>query len=152
MDVVEIRVRSSTFPDQGMLPEQSSKDGGNSPPVLEWEDVPEGTAEIAVLCEDPDAPGGTFLHWMVTGIPPTAHRIGGGELPAGAREYRNDFGHRGWDGPRPPVGDAAHRYLFRVYAAAEPLQLGAESTSDDLRASLRGRELAHGELVGRYRR
>ncbi|GAA2795503.1 YbhB/YbcL family Raf kinase inhibitor-like protein [Saccharopolyspora taberi] len=135
-----------------MLPEATSKDGGNTPPVLEWEDVPAGTAEIALVCEDPDAPGGTFLHWLVTGIPPNATRIGGGEFPEGATQARNDFGHHRWDGPRPPAGDDAHRYLFRLYAASEPLHLDAESTSDDLRDSLRGRELAHGQLVGRYRR
>ncbi|MFD0488289.1 YbhB/YbcL family Raf kinase inhibitor-like protein [Saccharopolyspora spinosporotrichia] len=69
-----------------------------------------------------------------------------------AVEHRNDFGRRGWDGPRPPAGDQPHRYFFRLYAVSRPLRLTAESTSDDLRDALHGAELAHGDLVGLYQR
>ncbi|WP_009946251.1 YbhB/YbcL family Raf kinase inhibitor-like protein [Saccharopolyspora erythraea] len=93
------------------------------------------------------------MHWLVSAIPPSTRGLGGGaELPPDAVEHRNDFGRRGWDGPRPPAGDQPHRYFFRLYAVSRPLRLTAESTSDDLRDALHGAELAHGDLVGLYQR
>lgn len=147
-----IRLSSSTFVDHDFIPRHCSRDGDNTAPVLEWSQVPEGTAELALLCEDPDAPVGTFLHWMVTGIPPTTTRIGGGEMPAGVTEHRNGFGNRRWDGPQPPVGDDAHRYFFRIYAANQPLEIRARATPDELRSALEGKELARGTIVGLYQR
>ncbi|GAA4845293.1 YbhB/YbcL family Raf kinase inhibitor-like protein [Saccharopolyspora rosea] len=147
-----IRVRSSAFNDHGPLPRRCSREGGNIPPALEWEGVPDGTAEIAVVCEDPDAPGGTFLHWLVTGIDPQVTAIGDREMPEGAVESRNDFGEYGWGGPMPPAGDPPHRYFFHVHASSRPLHLFPDSTVDDLRDRLAESELAHGNIVGRYQR
>ncbi|WP_009947778.1 YbhB/YbcL family Raf kinase inhibitor-like protein [Saccharopolyspora erythraea] len=135
-----------------MLPHRCSRDGGNIAPALEWSQVPDGTAELAVLCEDPDAPNGTFVHWVVSNIPPTVTRIGGGDVPDEAVESRNDFGDRGWGGPHPPAGDEAHRYFFRVFASEQPLGLGADATADDLRDALAGHELARGNIVGLFQR
>lgn len=147
-----IQLHSSTFTDHHPLPRKCSKEGQNVPPDLEWEGVPDDTAEVAVVCEDPDAPGGSFLHWLVSGIDKSQTHIGPGHLPAGARESRNDFGEVGWGGPMPPVGDTAHHYFFRVYASRKPLKLSRNSTLSDLRKSLKGAALAHGTLIGVYQR
>jgi Raf kinase inhibitor-like YbhB/YbcL family protein len=105
-----------------------------------------------VLCEDPDAPGGTFVHWVLAGLEPTATGLAQGEHPAGAVEGRNDFGGEGYDGPMPPAGDHPHRYVFRVFAASAPLGLVQGASASDLRRALEGTELASGTLVGTYQR
>ncbi len=120
-------------------------------PPLEWSGVPEGTAELAIQCEDRDAPGG-FVHWLLAGIPPSTTGLDAGEVPPGAIEGRNDFGDVGYGGPRPPIGDPAHRYFFTIHAASEPLGLSRGAKADDLRRALEGRELARGTMVGLYQR
>ena len=108
--------------------------------------------ELAVLCEDPDAPRGTFVHWVLAGLEPTVPGLVEGERPAAAVEGRNDFGEEGSSGPQPPVGDPSHRYFFWVFAASAPLELTAGASAEDLRRALEGRELASGTLVGTYQR
>jgi Raf kinase inhibitor-like YbhB/YbcL family protein len=114
--------------------------------------VPEQAVELAVLCEDPDAPGGRFTHWVLAGLEPTAPGLAEGERPAAAVEGRNDFGEDGYSGPLPPVGDGPHRYLFRVFAASAPLGLTAGASAQELRHALAGKELASSTLVGTYQR
>ena len=147
-----IELRSSAFNDHAPIPGRYSKEGENLSPALEWSGVPEGTAELAVLCEDPDAPGGTFVHWVLSGLDPSLPGLAAGELPPGAVEGRNDYGDIGYGGPRPPIGDPAHRYFFTVHASSEPLDLSPGGTADDFRKALDGRELARGTLVGLYQR
>lgn len=147
-----LHARSSAFSGHTLIPDRYSYEGGNTSPPLEWSDVPAGTAELALLCEDPDAPGGTFTHWVVTGIPADVTAVEEGAAPKGSVEGRNGFGEQGWGGPRPPVGDEPHRYFFRVYAVDRPLGLGEDATADDLRAAVEGRVLAHGTLVGLFAR
>ncbi|MGF6881301.1 Raf kinase inhibitor-like YbhB/YbcL family protein [Nocardia sp. GAS34] len=147
-----IELSSSAFADRALIPEHFALDGGNASPPLTWERVPAGTAELELVCEDPDAPRGTFVHWVVSGIPPTTTGIGENGLPVGATAGRNDFGRSGWAGPRPPKGDRAHRYVFTLFAADQPLGLKAGATARDLLAALRGHELASGTLVGRFAR
>ena len=144
-----IELRSPSFGDHQAIPARHAKDHDNLSPALEWSGVPEEAAELAVLCEDPDAPRGTFIHWVLAGLHPTATGLAEGERPAAAVEGRNDFGEEGYSGPMPPVGDGPHRYLFRVFAA---LGLVAGASADDLRRALEGRELASGTLVGTYQR
>ena len=114
--------------------------------------MPQEAAELAVLCEDPDAPRGTFIHWVLAGLQPTATGLAEGEHPAAAVEGRNDFGQEGYGGPLPPVGHGRHRYVFWVFAASAPLGLMAGASADDLRRALAGKELASGTLVGTYQR
>jgi Raf kinase inhibitor-like YbhB/YbcL family protein len=147
-----IRLRSSSFNDHEMLPPWCSKENDNIAPSLEWEGVPDGTAELAVVCEDPDAPSGTFLHWLVSGLDPAVNRIDEGVVPEGSVESRNDFGEYGWSGPLPPKGDEAHRYFFRIHACDRPLNLTRESTLRDLDRAVADAELARGTLVGLYQR
>ena len=151
--MANIQVRSAAFSDHAPIPSRYSlAEGENVSPPLEWSGVPEGTAELAVLCEDRDAPGGTFVHWVLAGIDPSAPGLAEGEVPAGAVGGSNDYGGTGYGGPRPPVGDDAHRYFFRVYAASKPLGLTPGASADDLRQALQGKELASGTIVGLYHR
>jgi Raf kinase inhibitor-like YbhB/YbcL family protein len=147
-----IALRSSAFSDHDLIPERYSKLGGNVSPPLEWSGVPDDTRELVLICEDPDAPRGTFLHWALTGIEPQTSAIGENETPPGARAARNGFGDAGWGGPRPPAGDPAHRYFFRLYALAEPLRLGPDATAEQVRDAVAGSALASGTTVGRFAR
>jgi Raf kinase inhibitor-like YbhB/YbcL family protein len=147
-----IQLRSPSFDDHQPIPARHAKDHDNLSPALEWSGVPEEALELAVLCEDPDAPRGIFTHWVLAGLTPTATGLAEGEHPAGTVEGRNDFGEEGYSGPLPPVGDDPHRYFFRVFAAAAPLGLVGGASADDLRRALEGKELASGTLVGTYQR
>jgi Raf kinase inhibitor-like YbhB/YbcL family protein len=147
-----IELRSPSFGDHQPIPTRHAKDHDNLSPALEWSGVPEEAVELAVLCEDPDAPRGTFIHWVLAGLEPTGPGLVEGERPAAAVEGRNDFGEEGYSGPQPPVGDPPHRYFFWVFAASAPLELTAGASAEDLRRALEGRELASGTLVGTYQR
>jgi Raf kinase inhibitor-like YbhB/YbcL family protein len=130
-------------------------DGDDASPTLEWEGVPEGTAQLALAVEDPDARGGTFTHSLVYGIDPTAHKLAGEEegwtgyapLPEG----RNDFGDTGYGGPCPPEGEE-HRYVFRLLALDFPVELepGADRAAFD--AAVAPHVLAEARLVAPYSR
>jgi Raf kinase inhibitor-like YbhB/YbcL family protein len=90
---------------------------------VEWAHVPAGTAELALICEDPDAPSGTFVHWVLAGISPDSTEIVEDQVPETAVVGRNGFGELGWGGPQPPIGDEPHRYFFHLYAVDRPLGL-----------------------------
>jgi Raf kinase inhibitor-like YbhB/YbcL family protein len=144
-------LRSTDFDDHAPLSARQAKDGGNQPPELEWSNVPERTHELVVLCVDPDATRGSFLHWLVTGIPPGATGLAS-PGPTGTL-HRNGFGVRGYSGPHPPVGDPAHRYIFRIYALDEPFAGPAEARDADAICSWLDRHaLATGTIIGLYRR
>jgi Raf kinase inhibitor-like YbhB/YbcL family protein len=147
-----IQLRSPSFGDHQPIPARHAKDHDNLSPALEWSGVPPEAAELAVLCEDPDAPSGTFIHWVLAGLQPAATGLAEGDHPAAAVEGRNDFGEEGYSGPLPPVGDGLHRYFFRVFAASAPLGLTAAISAQDLRLALEGKELASGTLVGTFQR
>lgn len=145
-------LRSEAFADSGFIPARYALDGENTSPPLTWAAPPEGTVEFALLCEDPDAPGGPFTHWVVTALPASARVIPEGKLPRGAVAGRNDFGELGWAGPRPPVGDEAHRYVFRLYALDRALGLQEGAIGAELRAAVAASCLAEGSLVGLFAR
>ncbi|MFI9814934.1 YbhB/YbcL family Raf kinase inhibitor-like protein [Saccharothrix variisporea] len=147
-----LHARSAAFSGHTLIPARFSYDGGNTSPPLQWDDVPPGTREVVVLCEDPDAPGGTFTHWVVTGVPPEVNSFAEGSVPSGAKAGRNGFGEPGWGGPRPPVGDEPHRYFFRVFAVDRPVELPEDATAEDVHAAVRGHVLAKGTLVGLFGR
>lgn len=147
-----LALRSPAFADHGVIPDRYTLEGANTSPPLDWSAPPEGTAELALLCEDPDAPGGPFTHWVVVAIPPDAAGIPEGRLPKGAVAGRNDFGELGWSGPRPPVGDNPHRYVFRLSALDRPLGLSEGALAAEVQAAARDHVLARGTLVGRFAR
>lgn len=148
-----IQVRSPSFSDHDFLARHHSREGENLPPGLEWSGVPEGTAELVVTCEDPDAPRGTFTHWLLAGITPGTSGFGEGEVPDEAVAGRNDFGEPGYGGPLPPAGDRVHRYFFHVLALGRPsgLSEGFDRVAFE-RALSRSGQLASGTIVGLYQR
>jgi Raf kinase inhibitor-like YbhB/YbcL family protein len=147
-----IELRSTAFNDHDMMPGRLSKPGGNMSPPLQWSGVPDGTEELVLLVEDPDAGPQPFLHWLVTGIDPGTSGIGEGEAPPGGQQWPNGFGATGWSGPQPPIGDNPHRYFFRLYALPQPLDVTSPPQAEDIRKAAEKRELASGTLVGRFAR
>jgi Raf kinase inhibitor-like YbhB/YbcL family protein len=148
--VAELSVSSASFEGGDRIPARHSLDGENVSPSLSWSDPPEGTRSIAVVCEDPDAPSGTFVHWVGWGIDPDAGGLDEGE--SAPSEGENGFGNAGYDGPGPPPGHGTHRYFFRVYALDTEPELGTSASKEDLEAAIEGHELAAGDLMGTYER
>jgi Raf kinase inhibitor-like YbhB/YbcL family protein len=147
-----IELRSSAFSDHEMIPRRHALEGENLSPPLTWSGVPDETTELALLCEDPDAPSGTFVHWLVTGIDPHADGLAPGGTTAGGHPHTNGYGEAGWGGPQPPVGDDAHRYFFRLYALPAPVSLPESATAAEAHRVLDRQQLASGTLVGLYQR
>ncbi|HEX5594494.1 MAG TPA: YbhB/YbcL family Raf kinase inhibitor-like protein [Micromonosporaceae bacterium] len=150
--MANLQLRSSAFNDNDLMPERLSRLGGNTSPPLTWSAPPEGTAELVLLVEDPDAATPPFLHWLVTGIDPRASEVSEGQVPAHGREAMNDFGTVGWGGPQPPKGDNPHRYFFRLYAVDKPLQLPERVSTAEVHRAVEGHELASGTLIGTFAR
>lgn len=148
----EMTLRSTAFGDHTLMPSDYSHDSGDLSPPLEWSPAPEQVVELALACEDPDAPSGTFAHWLLAGIDPVTTGLDAGERPTGAVLGRNDYGAGGYGGPKPPAGDDPHRYFFRLYGLAEPSGLRDGFTAEDLRAAVEDKTVASGTLVGTYAR
>jgi Raf kinase inhibitor-like YbhB/YbcL family protein len=148
---VTIAVSSPVFNEGDQIPRRFTSDGVGVSPPLNFTGLPEQTAELAVVVEDPDAPSGTFTHWVMWGIDPDLSGLGEGEAPTGAVQGKNDFGRRAYGGPSPPRG-RSHRYVFEVLALSEPLGLAEGASAADLRRATAGKVLASGRLTGRYQR
>lgn len=146
-----IELRSSAFNDHDLMPGRYSRSDRNVSPPLQWSDIPEGTEELVLLCEDVDG-ARPFVHWLVTGIDPDTMGVAEDHVPAGGQEWPNGFGSTGWEGPQPPKGDDPHRYFFHLYAVSEPLDLGPRPTADEVRRAAEQRELASGTTVGLFAR
>jgi Raf kinase inhibitor-like YbhB/YbcL family protein len=111
-----MEITSSAFSEGDAVPVRYTCDGDDVSPKLDWSGVPEGTSELRLSLTDPDAPGGTFTHWSVTGIDPSSSGVGEGSVPVGGTEQRNDFGSVAYGGPCPPRGRGSHRYVFTIEA------------------------------------
>jgi Raf kinase inhibitor-like YbhB/YbcL family protein len=147
-----IALTSPAFKADGTIPERFTCDGADVSPPLEWSGVPDDARELALLVEDPDAPGGTFVHWVLFKVKPGPTTLAEGAVPDGARQGTNSFGDAKYAGPCPPEGDAAHRYEFLLYALSSPLDLEAGAAAADVRAAVDDAALARGRLVGRFDR
>jgi len=139
---------SPAFHANGTIPRLYTCDGRNVSPPLRWTAPPARTRSLALLVQDPDAPGGSFLHWTIWSISPRARSLA--QATHGLPEGRNDAGRIGYTGPCPPSG--THRYVFRLYALRAPLRLAAGASGAAFERALRGKVLATATLVGRYRR
>lgn len=144
-----ITVSSTAFTDSGDIPRRHTCDGENVSPPLSFAAVPSDVQELALLVEDPDAPGGTFVHWVAWGIDPSHGGLAEGETPPGSGT--NGFGRQGYGGPCPPKGPA-HRYVFTVLALSEALDLRPGASANDLRRAVANRMIAEGRMTGRYGR
>lgn len=150
---MSLRLTSAAFQNNGAIPDKYSKQGGNASPPLSWTGVPEGTRSLVLVVDDPDAPHGPFVHWLVYGIPPgTAglpeHLEPEKELGIGARQGINGFGDVGYGGPQPPSG--THRYIFHLYALDTDSDVPSVLTRQELDGAIEGHVIAEARLVGRY--
>jgi Raf kinase inhibitor-like YbhB/YbcL family protein len=146
--VARLEITSDAFAAGGTIPSRHTCDGENVSPPLSFAGAPEGTHSLALVVDDPDAPVGTFTHWLAWGIDPDAKGLGEGQ--AAPREGRNGFGTIGYAGPCPPHG--RHRYFFRLHALDTELDLQPGSDHDQLDCALDGHVLETAELVGGYER
>lgn len=146
---MSIELTSPAFEHDGRIPDRHARSGEDVSPPLRWSGVPEGTQELALVVRDPDAPQGTFTHWLVTGLSPDLDGLEAGTLPEGARQGRNDFGDVGYGGPQPPAGEQ-HRYVFSLLALRNSVLLAPDDTYEVFHDAAQGAEIGRGELVGRY--
>jgi Raf kinase inhibitor-like YbhB/YbcL family protein len=146
---VALHVTSTAFEGGAAIPIKYTCDGGEVSPPLAWSGVPASAKSIAVLVDDPDAPNGTFTHWLVVGIPPTTRSLAeNATLPTGAAVAKNDKGTTGYAGPCPPSG--VHHYHFHIYAL--DFNLEKSYTRADFLASIMNHAVATGDLVATYQK
>jgi Raf kinase inhibitor-like YbhB/YbcL family protein len=152
---MDIQITSSAFQDGGLIPAKYTCDGADVSPPLQWDNVPQSAKSIALICDDPDAPMGTFVHWVLFNLPAETRQLAekvaaDKTLPSGARQGTSGFGRVGYGGPCPPSG--THRYFFKIYALDTTLDLPAGARKSDLLKVMQGHILAQGQLVGKYKR
>lgn len=144
-----MKISSSAFADGQSIPAVYTCDGNDTSPPLAISGAPAGAKSLALIVDDPDAPGGTFDHWVVWNIPADTNSIAEGQSPRGV-SGRNGFGKNGYGGPCPP--DREHRYFFKVYALDTMLSLPASTTRVDLEKAMKGHVIGQGQFMGRYNR
>lgn len=146
----KMKIISPSFKESGAIPSKYTCDGQNINPPLEILDPPEGAKSLALIVDDPDAPMGTFTHWIIWNISPEVTRIDENSLPQGSLQGKNDFGEVGYGGPCPPSG--THRYFFKLYALNDKINLEEGASKNDLEEAIRGKIIEQSELVGTYSR
>ena len=150
-----IHMTSRAFTEGSVIPQKYTCDGEDVSPPLTWTGVPTGTRSLALICDDPDAPVGTWDHWVLYNIPGDAAGLPEGIpsdpiLDTGGVQGKNSWGRTGYGGPCPPSG--THRYFFKLFAMDTLLDLKSGATTSQLLEAMQGHILAQGELMGRYRR
>jgi Raf kinase inhibitor-like YbhB/YbcL family protein len=147
-----VQISSDAFEPGGAIPKKHAGEGQDISPPLSWSGLPEGTKEIALICDDPDAPRpDPWVHWVVYKIPADRRGVPEGSTQ-GALEGTNDFDRMGYGGPMPPIGHGVHHYRFRIYALDTELKTTAGLSKDQLLEAIEGHVLDEGELVGTYER
>jgi Raf kinase inhibitor-like YbhB/YbcL family protein len=158
MTDMAFKLTSPAFADGADIPVRHTCDGENRSPHLAWTDPPDGTRSLALVVDDPDAPSGTFTHWLLFDIPADTRELGenvsgGGSGVLGGVSGRNSFGNIGYGGPCPPPGDPPHRYRFTLYALDVPkLKVSGTLTAKELEAEISAHILDSARTVGRYQR
>jgi Raf kinase inhibitor-like YbhB/YbcL family protein len=148
-----LTLTSPAFADDALIPSRHTCDGDNVSPALVWSEVPAGTAELVLLLEDLDGPGGSQVYWVLYGLDPASGGLEEGKVPVGAVGGKNDYGRTDWAGPCPPFGGRPHRFVFTLLALSEPSGLAeGASPRNDLPYALSGKVLAQAQLTGRYAR
>lgn len=145
-----LKISSSAFRNGEAIPKKYTCDGENVSPALSIREVPKGAKSLVLIVDDPDAPSGTFTHWILFNIDPKTSEIREGNVPAGATQGINDFGKLEYGGPCPPTG--THNYFFKVFALDTVLTFSESPKKSELEAAMSGHILASGELVGKYSR
>ena len=147
-----MNLTSEAFAEGATIPERHTCDGDDVAPPLHWDGTPADARALALVMDDPDAHGGTFVHWTVVDLPPGTSSLGADEPPAGAQELENSFGEEGYRGPCPPEDDEPHHYVFTIYALDAKLGLDAGSSAADARDAIGSHAIAEGRLTGRFGR
>lgn len=143
-------VSSPAFADNTQIPVEYSCKGRNVPPPLRWEKVPPGTESLALVVDDPDAPAGLYVHWVVSGIPASATEIGRGPLPENASVSLNSNGKAEYFGPCPPAGTGVHHYRFQLYALSKPLSLAPTTAAQEATQTIANAAIADAGTVGLF--
>jgi Raf kinase inhibitor-like YbhB/YbcL family protein len=147
-----LRLRSPAFPAGGRIPRRFTCDGPDLSPPLRIGGVPARARELALVLEDPDAPGGTFVHWVLVHLPPDTRSLATGRVPPTAVATRNSFGKSGYGGPCPPPGARPHRYVFAVYALSRRILADRRSAPDRVITAIRRAAVSQGRVTARYGR
>jgi Raf kinase inhibitor-like YbhB/YbcL family protein len=147
---------SSVFKEGELIPKKYTCEGPDASPLLRWGNPPQGTRSFALIADDPDAPVGTWVHWVIFNLPPDARELPEGvptqdTLPNGARQGLNDFKRVGYGGPCPPPGKP-HRYYFKLYALDRVLDLKPRVTKAHVLDASKGHVLAEAQLMGKFGR
>lgn len=150
------QIATTAFSSGGTIPKNYTCDGPDLSPPLTWKDAPAGTQSFALIADDPDAPAGTWVHWVVYNVPSTTKELPEGvqkseKLPDGTLQGRNDFRKIGYGGPCPPPGKP-HRYFFKLYALDTKLSLEPGATKPELESAIKGHTLTQTEIMGKYGR
>jgi Raf kinase inhibitor-like YbhB/YbcL family protein len=151
---VEIQITSPSFREGQTIPKEFTGDGSNLSPPLQWRGIPAGAKSIALICDDPDAPGGIWIHWVLFDLAPNLQGLPKGASSSGlkdAKQGTNSFRKIGYGGPAPPPGKP-HRYVFRIYALDIIPSLSTGATARDLELAMQGHVLAKGHIMGIYSR
>ncbi len=150
-----IKIESSAFKEGAMIPVKYTCDGEDVSPPLKWGNLPSGTKSIALISDDPDAPVGTWVHWVLFNLPPDVRALPENIPPKktlenGAAHGNNDFKKPGYGGPCPPGG--THRYFFKIYALDKKIDLAPGASKAQLVKAMEGHTLDTGQLMGKYKR
>lgn len=151
-----MKLECSAFADGSPIPKKYTADGADVSPPLAWSDLPAGTQSFALICDDPDAPRGTWVHWVLFNLPANTTSLPEGygnskTLAGGAISGTNDFGKTGYGGPSPPRGKA-HRYFFKLYALGAPLKLAPGATKAEVEEAIKGQIVGQAQWMGTYQR
>jgi len=154
-NAMSIQITSSAFTEGGMIPEKYTCKGEDVSPPLKWSQVPPDAKSIALISDDPDAPGGTWIHWVLYNLPVNITELSEAIPPKeilsnGARHGKNSWGRIGYGGPCPPSG--THRYYFKIYALDIVLNLSVGSTKAQLLKAIEGHILSEGQVMGKFKK
>jgi Raf kinase inhibitor-like YbhB/YbcL family protein len=147
---VQMKISSTAFEHNGQIPKKYTCDGSDVNPPLAFAEIPANTKSLALIVDDPDAPMGTWVHWVLWNIDPKTVEIEENSVPKGSMQGINDFRKHDYGGPCPPSG--THRYFFKLYALDMILGINANAAKPDLESSMKGHILATAELIGLYKR
>jgi Raf kinase inhibitor-like YbhB/YbcL family protein len=155
-NAMSLTTSSASFRSGGEIPKKFSCDGEDVSPQISWKGAPDGTQEFVLIADDPDAPAGTWTHWVLYDLPASSTSLSEGlpkseQLPDGSKQGRNDFRKIGYDGPCPPPGKP-HRYFFKIYALDRKLNVKAGAERSEVEKAMSGYVQAKGEYMGTYAR
>lgn len=152
VNMEKISISAEGFKEAGLIPDEYTCEGKDISPSLSWKGIPAGTKSIALIMDDPDAPGGTFVHWVLYNLPAEIQKLPKAmPLPDGSMQGMTDFGQPGYGGPCPPPGKP-HRYYFKIYALDTKLNLPPGASKNQVENAMVGHILTKGELMGKYQR